>query len=217
MYLKLKYALFSADFDSRYVGKKNAGNLNLSAGVTYNIFGQHFKKQSRGASMPNIVYKEVIKMVHDTIVQQQVITVNDTIYLTETMDVPMPKSRIDTVFLNTTPQTIDFVNAALGYILFNIGSDKPSESVTLQCINTAHYLNENPGQTITLYGYADKETGTPEVNMQVAKRRVNYVKQLLIEKYGIAPNRIKTDALGSNAQLYDQAVLNRLVVIQINK
>ena len=150
--LNLQYALFSADFDSRYVGKKYAGNLNLSAGVTYNIFGQHFKKQVRGTSMPNIIYKEVIKMVHDTIVQQQIITVNDTIYLTETMDVPMPKSRIDTVFLNTTPQTIDFVNAALGYILFNIGSDKPSESVTLQCINTAHYLNENPGQTITLYG-----------------------------------------------------------------
>ena len=43
--LNLQYALFSADFDSRYDGKKYAGNLNLSAGVTYTIFGQNFNKQ----------------------------------------------------------------------------------------------------------------------------------------------------------------------------
>ena len=137
---------------------------------------------------------------------------------TSLMNEPVTQtSRIrNTIRIAEVPANIDFVNTALGYILFNLGAIRPSESIELQCINTVHFLKQHPNSTITLFGYGDKETGTEQVNLRISQERADYIKQILVQKYNVNPDRIQTKAMGCSVQPYQKEGLNRLVVIRVN-
>ena len=74
------------------------------------------------------------------------------------------------------------------------------------------WANENPKATILLKGYADKETGTPQVNKQIAKQRTEAVKKALRAK-GIAAKRIKVEVKGDTEQPFANNDDNRVVII----
>ena len=61
------------------------------------------------------------------------------------------------------------------------------------------FLTQNPQLNIQLVGYADM-TGPETYNMQLSKNRAARVRDHLIEKYGVAANRIKTKAMGETNQ-----------------
>ncbi len=73
------------------------------------------------------------------------------------------------------------------------------------------WANEHPKASILLTGYADKQTGTPEVNKRYAKERVNTVKKALTEK-GIAADRLKIDVKGDTEQPFANNDDNRVVI-----
>ena len=74
------------------------------------------------------------------------------------------------------------------------------------------WANENPNATILLKGYADKETGTPVVNKNIAKQRTETVKKALRAK-GIAAKRIKVEVKGDTEQPFANNDDNRVVII----
>jgi OOP family OmpA-OmpF porin len=74
------------------------------------------------------------------------------------------------------------------------------------------WAKENPQATIMLTGYADKQTGTPQVNKRVSQRRVQSVKKALISR-GIASSRIVTEAKGDTVQPFSENDQNRAVII----
>ena len=74
------------------------------------------------------------------------------------------------------------------------------------------WAKENPKATILLKGYADKETGTPEVNKQIAKQRTETVKKALRAK-GIAAKRVKVEVKGDTEQPFANNDENRVVII----
>lgn len=61
------------------------------------------------------------------------------------------------------------------------------------------FLTQNPQLNIQLVGYADM-SGPETYNMQLSKNRAARVRDHLIEKYGVAANRIKTKAMGETNQ-----------------
>ena len=61
------------------------------------------------------------------------------------------------------------------------------------------FLTQNPQLNIQLVGYADM-SGSDTYNMQLSKKRAARVRDHLIEKYGVAANRIKTKAMGETNQ-----------------
>jgi outer membrane protein OmpA-like peptidoglycan-associated protein len=65
-----------------------------------------------------------------------------------------------------------------------------------------------------LFASADKETGTPEYNMKLSKKRGDAVLNVLVEKFGVAPEQLTVQAVGSQQQKYEGAQLNRVVVIE---
>lgn len=81
----------------------------------------------------------------------------------------------------------------------------------------AQWMNENPGTYIYLTGYADATTGNPELNMEISKKRVEAVANVLKEKYGIKEARIYTSYKGDTVQPYSTPERNRCVVLSTKK
>lgn len=97
-------------------------------------------------------------------------------------------------------------------VRFTINSAKISSEEMVNVYNMAQYLKANPDQTITIVGYADKDTGTSSYNMALSKRRAEAVRDALVNKYGINPDRLSINAEGSNTQPYDVNNWNRIVI-----
>ena len=73
------------------------------------------------------------------------------------------------------------------------------------------YLNEHPRAFIRLSGYADKETGTPEINMRLSRERAQVVSQYL-QDAGIEEWRIRRFAKGDRVQPFDIPEDNRVCI-----
>ena len=74
------------------------------------------------------------------------------------------------------------------------------------------WANEHPKATILLKGYADKGTGTPEVNKRIAKMRTESIKKALVAK-GISAKRMKVEVKGDTEQPFANNDDNRVVII----
>lgn len=87
---------------------------------------------------------------------------------------------------------LDEVNDAIMY--FNIGETElpVKERLHLDYYVKTVIANVDDNRTIVLTGTADKNTGSEARNKKLAEKRVQYVKDLLVNKYNIAASRIQT-------------------------
>ena len=84
-------------------------------------------------------------------------------------------------------------------------------------MNVSDYAYRYPNSTITLYGYADAQTGNPELNKRLSRNRCITVYNKLVTEYGIDQNRIRIVANGSDSQRYTVNNYNRCVIIEMVK
>jgi outer membrane protein OmpA-like peptidoglycan-associated protein len=103
----------------------------------------------------------------------------------------------------------------LASILFGLNKTKPFKGQDIGLANVVKYLDEHPDAKIRLAGYGDRATGTPEQNLKVAAKRAGNLHRILIETYGIDPQRMETQAVGSSEQPYEKNEWNRLVLISV--
>ncbi|MDE5869303.1 MAG: OmpA family protein, partial [Muribaculaceae bacterium] len=113
------------------------------------------------------------------------------------------------------PATVqkDCVNAPLmSTVRFTINSAKimPTEEVNIY--NMAEWLKANPNEKVMVVGYADKDTGTAEYNLQLSEKRANAVADALVENYGIDRSRLTVKYDGSDVQPYSTNDWNRIVI-----
>jgi len=73
------------------------------------------------------------------------------------------------------------------------------------------YLDDHPRAFVRLSGYADKETGTPEINMRLSRERSQVVSQYLQDN-GIEEWRIRRFAKGDKVQPFDIPEDNRVCI-----
>ncbi len=100
----------------------------------------------------------------------------------------------------------------LSTVRFKINSAHISDEEEVNVFNIAQWLNNNPDQNLIITGYADKETGSSAYNMTLSQRRAEAVCNMLVNEYNIAPERLATNAQGSDTQIYDVNNWNRIVV-----
>ena len=79
----------------------------------------------------------------------------------------------------------------------------------------AAYLADNPGARLALVGHTD-DTGDLQANIDVSTRRAQAVRTRLIERHGVAPDRVQAQGVGYLAPLTSNATpegreLNRRV------
>lgn len=101
-------------------------------------------------------------------------------------------------------------------VYFRINSYKVDPNQMINIRNIAEYAKNNT-ETITLVGYADRQTGTPEYNYRLSEKRAAAVKDILVKKYGISADRIKTSWEGDRVQPYAENVWNRIVIMNAEK
>ena len=61
-------------------------------------------------------------------------------------------------------------------------------------------------------GYADKDTGTADYNLQLSEKRANAVADALVNTYGIDRSRLTVKYDGSDVQPYSTNDWNRIVI-----
>lgn len=107
----------------------------------------------------------------------------------------------------------DCVNAPLmTTVRFTIDSAEIMPTEQVNVYNMAEWLKANPNENVTIVGYADKDTGTSEYNLQLSERRANAVADALVNNYGIDRSRLTIKADGSAVQPYSTNDWNRIVI-----
>ena len=117
------------------------------------------------------------------------------------------------------PQVIKEVHAILPdlAIFFEIGKAKLTEKSMINLGYVANAIKQVPDREFIIFASADKETGTPQFNQKLSEKRGNAVFEALTQKFGVNPDQLKVQAVGSSDQRFDGAALNRVVVIEDNK
>ena len=77
----------------------------------------------------------------------------------------------------------------------------------------ASYMKSHPEATCVIKGYASPE-GNQENNIKLANGRAASVRDLLVNKYGIAANRIKAEGQGIS-NMFDELSWNRVSICEI--
>lgn len=95
-------------------------------------------------------------------------------------------------------------------VYFTIGSYVIRKDEAAKVERLAEWMKANADFTVSLVGYADKETGTAKGNVKLSENRVNVVKELLV-KCGVSPDRIVTDYKGDTVQPFAVNEKNRVV------
>ena len=72
--------------------------------------------------------------------------------------------------------------------------------------------------TFTIIGYADKATGTPEINETLSRERAQSVRDYLVKEFGIAADRFDVKWNGGVGNMFfDDPALSRVVIIAPKK
>ena len=94
-------------------------------------------------------------------------------------------------------------------ILFAADSTNVSESQMAQVEVLVDYLRNNPAQNIIIAGFTSSRTPANLVDA-ITQKRADAVKELLVQKYGIAPQRLLAVGVGVSTR-YDVPEFNEVV------
>ena len=78
----------------------------------------------------------------------------------------------------------------------------------------ATYLKNHKEASVVIKGYASPE-GSVEVNDRIARQRAEIVKKMLVNKYGIAEERIVAEGQGVG-NMFEEPDWNRVSICTIN-
>lgn len=115
---------------------------------------------------------------------------------------------------NRKPETvyIDKTVAMPMTLFFDLGKSRLTKR---EQSHLAIYANANltPDSKVKVTGAADSATGTPAFNQKLSEKRAEYVKNLLVKKFGLAPENVTVEALGGIAESPVPAE-NRIVIVK---
>jgi len=86
----------------------------------------------------------------------------------------------------------------------------PEELAKLDALKA--YMDKYPKSKVSIVGYADKGTGSAAYNQKISSQRAAYIKDLLINKYGIDASRISEDYKGDTVQPFAENDANRVTI-----
>ena len=100
-------------------------------------------------------------------------------------------------------------------VTFRQGGTPVESSQTPNVERIATYLKNHKNATVSIKGYASPE-GNADVNARIAKQRAESVKNMLINRYKIAANRITAEGQGVG-NMFEEPDWNRVSICTINE
>ena len=122
----------------------------------------------------------------------------------------MSSIHVDQPRVNTEVKTVTFP-----YLVnFSIGQSEVENRDKVNLETVAQMIKATPDKKYTVYGYADKQTGSEERNAQLAQERSRNVYDILIKQFGVKASQLVRDAKGGVDVMYlNDPQLSRSVII----
>ncbi len=96
-------------------------------------------------------------------------------------------------------------------VFFTIGSTYIRKAEDAKLVKLAEWMKANPDFSVSLVGYADKETGSAKGNERLSANRAKVVKERLV-KLGVEESRIMSAYKGDTVQPFAENAKNRVVI-----
>ena len=192
---------------------RNKANMEILLGLTYHFAdgdgNRHFALVNAIDPLALAAMNEEINDLREVIVAKDVELVG---LADELMVVQDQLNEARNKEIEATGQTIKILESVVAFP-FNQSDVQTSQMPSLE--HAANYLKDNPDAKITVNGYASPE-GTEEYNLQLSQRRADAVKNILVDKYGIAADRI--NAIGHGVgDVFSVPAWNRVGICTIDE
>lgn len=192
---------------------RNKANMEILLGLTYHFADEdgnrHFALVNAIDPLALAAMNEEINDLREVIVAKDVELVG---LADELMVVQDQLNEARNKEMEATGQTIKILESVVAFP-FNQSDVQTSQMPSLE--HAANYLKDNPDAKITVNGYASPE-GTEEYNLQLSQRRADAVKNILVDKYGIAADRI--NAIGHGVgDVFSVPAWNRVGICTIDE
>lgn len=201
--LEARHMFVNQRFDGVSRGSKGEGMTSVTMGLTFKLNRRNFKRAAAPVDVtPYLSRIKALESDNTTLAGKNKTLADE-----------------NTALRNRKPETVTVagkskVSATPVALFFQIGKatlDK-KELANLD-FYVKNALQADRNKTFTLYGGADKATGTAAFNQKLSEKRMQYVYDLLVNKYGISKNRLKTVAEGDRNNRFPEPELNRTVII----
>ena len=192
---------------------RNHANMEVLFGLTYHFAdsdgNRHFALVNAVDPMALAAMNEEINDLREVIVAKDVELVG---LADELLVVQNQLNEARNKKVEASGEAINIVESVVAFP-FNQSDVQSSQMPSLE--HVANYLKNNPDANITVNGYASPE-GTEEYNLQLSQRRAEAVKNILVNKYGIAANRINTIGHGVG-DIFSEPAWNRVGICTIDE
>ncbi len=201
--LEARHMFVNQRFDGVARGSKGEGMTSVTVGLTFKLNRRGFKRAQAPVDVtPYLSRIEALEGDNSNLAGK-----NKTL------------SDENEILRNRKPETVTVAGkstvsptpVALFFVIGKATLDK--KELTNLDFYVKNALNADKNKTFTLYGGADSATGTKAFNQRLSEKRMQYVYDLLVNKYGVSKDRLKTVAEGDTNNRFPEPELNRTVII----
>ena len=201
--LEARHMFVNQRFDGVSRGSKGEGMTSVTMGLTFKLNRRNFKRVQPAVDVTPYLSRIKALEGDNTQLAGQNRTLADE----------------NEALRNRKPETVTVagektVSPTPVALFFQIGKAQlDKKELTNLDFYVKNALNADKNKTFTIYGGADSATGTKEFNQKLSEKRMEYVYDLLVDKYGISKDRLKKVAEGDTNNRFPEPELNRTVII----
>lgn len=192
---------------------RNHANMEVLVGLTYHFADEN---DNRHFALVNAVDPIALAAMNEEVNElREIVAAKDVELVGLADELLMVQNQLNEARnkkVEATGQTINILESVVAFP-FNQSDVQSTQMPSLE--HVANYLKNNSGANITVNGYASPE-GTEEYNLQLSQRRAEAVKNILVSKYGIAADRIKTIGHGVG-DIFSEPAWNRVGICTIDE
>lgn len=198
--IDLRAMIASDDFDGEMGGRNFDGMFSVSAGITYRFAPRGWKtRMVKVVEFDNDAVNDLRRQVADLIAANE----------------KLEKEKAGTIVQHNT-----VMNANGNYIIYfpiNVSSLSNADRAQLEMV--AEMIRKSGDETrFSVIGYADKATGSPEINEVLSRERAISVKEYLVNEFGISADRLDASWSGGvDNMFFNDPSLSRVVIITEKK
>jgi len=199
-FAEARASFYGDNFNNLAVGRPVDMNVTLNGGFAITIGGRDYK-----AYNPCDYLGYVENLNNQVNELRGALATTAAALATAQAQLPCPE-------VTEVTETVVEMAPLMATVRFALNSSRIADTEMVNVYNISEWMKANPGQNVAIVGYADKDTGTSAYNMALSKRRAQAVYDVLVNKYGISPDRLSLQAEGSDVQPYDVNNWNRIVI-----
>ena len=201
--IDMRMMLVNQHLDFVSGGSQFEGMASVTAGITYNFPVRTFNRAADIIVIDdNTQYIETIEALQNKLAKAQAA------HQALANELTIEKSKAPKVITQTQAVLPELA------IFFEIGTAKLTDKSMINLGYIADVIKQVPDKKFVIFASADKETGTAAFNQKLSEKRGNAVFSALTGMFGVNPDQLTIEAVGSSDQRFNGAALNRVVVIE---